>query len=577
MTVADSVAVRPFVKLYDMVRPKITVTGAEDYRGIPVQEWNKEDISIRFASFIDEANADYTPNMFQKFLGQFWDTFTLPPKKRRYMQKLDANILLYCLLSFFIKTLDNSNISNAYVSGMQKALHLYGNERNLFTTFFNIGYLIGCVPAQFMLSYVRPSIWIPTCEFIWSGLVMSISGCSNAHPIYGIRFLIGFFEAVAYPGLAMVLGSWYLPHELGKRMELYDVAWAIASMFSGYIQIGVYEHMNGLAGFAGWQWLFIIDGIISFPISWLGFYSIPDFPINTRVIWMTELEKEYSYVRMQLAGRKQPKKMTLMRFIDIFKTWRPYGFLIPWCLFNINDTTGYFSLWLDSLPQFSTPQVNAIPTGGYAISLVMGYGSANLSDRLGGYRWAFILHGCAWCFLGNLLLAIWNIPYGLKFFAFFCPDIGYSTWGMMLAWSAEVFQDDAELRGMLPAIGSTISYAINAWLPVVIFPSYKAPHYSCGYQIITGLLGVEFMGVLFMLYMSKREARLRGRVINEYGLAVDVEDSVALRDYQISDVDSKIANNKDVEAGNVTIISALEPRADSIVSSEDISEKKDKY
>ncbi|KAK9458946.1 major facilitator superfamily domain-containing protein [Lipomyces oligophaga] len=544
-----------------MITPKVTLTGPDDYRGIPTSEWNKDDIQVKFADYFD-MEEHYVPNKFQKFLGQFWDTFTLPPKKRRYMQKLDANILLYCLLSFFIKTLDNSNISNAYVSGMKDALHLYGNERNLFKTYFNIGYIVGCIPAQFMLSHVRPSIWIPTCEFIWSGLVMAISGCTSASPIYGIRFLIGFFEAVAYPGLAMVLGSWYLPHELGKRMELYDMAWAIASMFSGYIQVGVYEHMNGLAGFAGWQWLFIIDGIISFPIAWLGYYSVPDFPINTRVIWMSELDKEYSYVRMEMVGRKAPKKLTIKRFFKMFNSWRPYGFLIPWCLFNICDTTGYFSLWLDDKPtnNFSTPQVNAIPTGGYAISLVMGYTSANLSDRLGGYRWAFILHAISWCFLGNLLLAIWDIPYGLKFFAFFCPDIGYSTWGMMLAWSAEVFQDDAELRGMLPAVGSTISNAITAWLPLVIFPSYKAPHYSCGYQIITALIGVEFLGVLFMLYMSKREIRKRGRIINEYGLAVDAENAFQLRN-AVGYSNTSIIEGKDIEAGSV-VLESIKPKYD---------------
>ncbi|KAK9447947.1 major facilitator superfamily domain-containing protein [Limtongia smithiae] len=481
-------------------------------------------MAAKFADFIDDPNEPFRPNWVQKTFGQVWDTFRLPSKQRAYMQKLDANILLYALLSFFIKTLDNTNISNAYVSGMKEDLNLYGNERNLFTTFFNCGYLIGAIPCQFILNRVRPSIWIPSCELIWSGLVMAVAGCKSANGIYGIRFLVGFFESTAYPGLAMVLGSWYAPSELSKRMQLYDAAWAVASMFSGYIQVGVYEHMNGLGGFKGWQWLFIIDGIIGLPIAFLGYYSIPDFPINTHVMWMNDLQKEYSYVRMEEVGRKAPRKLTMMRVVNMFKTWRPYGFLLPWVLFNVCDTTGYFNLWLDALPQFSTAQVNLIPTGGYALSLVASYVNANISDRV-GTRWPFIMFSVAWCFLGNLLLAIWNIPYGLKFFAFFCPNIGYCLWGMMLAWMSEVFQDDAEMRGMLPAVGSTLSYAINAWLPNVIFPSSLAPVYPVGYQIITGLIGLEFLGVCFMVFMSKREARLRGRVINKYGLAVDVEDA----------------------------------------------------
>ncbi|KAK9465547.1 major facilitator superfamily domain-containing protein [Lipomyces arxii] len=514
-----------FRKALHYIQPHAQTFDEQDFRSKPVSQWDKIVMKEKFSMFMDEG--EYKPNLLQNTLGQVWDTFRLPPKQRKYMQKLDANILLYALLSFFIKTLDNSNISNAYVSGMKDDLHLVGNERNLFTTFFNVGYLIGCVPSQFILNRIRPSIWIPSCELLWSGLVMSVAGCKGPHPIYGIRFIIGVLESVAYPGLAMVLGSWYRPSELSKRMQMYDIGWAIASMFSGYIQAGVYTSMNGLAGFRGWQWLFIIDGIIGVPIALLGFYSIPDFPINTQVIWLSPIEKEYSYVRMEQIGRKAPRKLTLKRVIKMFSTWRPYGFLLPWCLFNINDTTGYFNLWLSSLGTFSVQQINLIPTGGYALSLVCGFTSANISDRL-GVRWPFILHAVSWCFLGNLLLAIWDIPYGAKFFAFFCPDIGYSTWGMMLAWSAEVFQDDAELRGMLPALGSTIAYAMTAWLPVVIFPTYKAPRYSVGYQITTGLLGLEFMGVLFMLFMSRREARQRGRVINEFGLAVDAEDAMGL-------------------------------------------------
>lgn len=376
--------------------------------------------------------------------------------------------------------------------------------------------------------------------------------------IYGIRFMIGFFESVAYPGLAMVLGSWYRPTELAKRMQTYDAAWAMASMFSGYIQAGVYTSMNGLAGFAGWQWLFIIDGIIGIPISLLGYYSIPDFPINSHVKWMNDLEKEYSYVRMELVGRKAPKKLTLKRIFDMFKTWRPYGFLWPWCLFNICDTTSYFNIWLDWLGTYSTQQVNLIPTGGYAISLFSGYISANISDRI-GLRWPFIINACFWCFFGNLLLAIWHIPFGLKMFAFFCPDIGYSLWGMMLAWSAEIFQDDAEMRGMLPAIGSTISNAVNAWLPNIIFPYPDAPQYanSYGYQVTTGLIFLEFCGILFMLFMSRREAHKRGRVINKYGLAVDVDDAALIgtkddgRELSLTD--------KDAEVGAVVVLTAVDP------------------
>lgn len=71
--------------------------------------------------------------------------------------------------------------SNAYVSGMETDLKLYGNELNYFTTFFkcvlnasvaqncdidldSIGYMIMLYPSCIIVSHVGPSIWLPTCE-----------------------------------------------------------------------------------------------------------------------------------------------------------------------------------------------------------------------------------------------------------------------------------------------------------------------------------------------------------------------------------------------------------------------------
>ncbi|KAJ8101579.1 major facilitator superfamily domain-containing protein [Lipomyces tetrasporus] len=507
-----------------------------------------EEKAERFADLIDKD--DFEPSKMALFFGQFWDTFKKPPRQRKYVQKLDLNILIYSLLSFFIKTLDNSNISNAFVSGMKEDLSLYGQERNLFTTFFNVGYIVGLVPSQFVLNRVRPSIWIPTCELVWSGLVMIMAAAQGPNLLYAMRFLLGVLESCAYPGFALVLGSWYRPDELAKRMTMYDSAWSIAYMFSGYIQAGVYTSMNGLAGLAGWRWLFIIDGLIGVPIGLLGYYSVADFPINSRVRWLSQAEKDFSVVRMEEIGRRAPKKLTVKRFFNILKSWRPYAFVVPWALFSICDTTNYWNLWLKDLGIYSVQQINLIPTGGYALGLVAGYTYANFSDRV-GTRWPFIMIAVLFTFIGNLLLAIWNIPFGLKFFAFLCPMIGYPLWSLMLTWSAEVFQDDSELRGLLPAMGSTISYAIQAWLPLLIFPTPEAPVYKIGYKLTTALTVVEGSSIMFFLYMSRREQKQRGMVINKFGLAVMAEDLEGLEL-------SPASGTASIEEKNRTEIGAVE-------------------
>lgn len=64
------------------------------------------------------------------------------PEERDLVRRLDIYLMTFGCVSQVIKYLDQSNISNAYVSGMKEDLGLYGNELNYFTTWFSVSYCI---------------------------------------------------------------------------------------------------------------------------------------------------------------------------------------------------------------------------------------------------------------------------------------------------------------------------------------------------------------------------------------------------------------------------------------------------
>ena len=111
----------------------------------------------------------------RKWQSYLWDTLDKPPEERRFLFKLDAAILTFASLGYFIKYLDQSNINNAFVSGMKEDLSLYGNQLNYMQTCWTVGYVIGEIPSNILLTRVRPSIWIPTVELIWSVLTMCLA------------------------------------------------------------------------------------------------------------------------------------------------------------------------------------------------------------------------------------------------------------------------------------------------------------------------------------------------------------------------------------------------------------------
>ncbi|KAK9460849.1 major facilitator superfamily domain-containing protein [Lipomyces oligophaga] len=485
----------------------------------------------------------------QKILRYVWDTFGKEREERLYVQKLDRYLFLFGLLSDWVKYLDQTNVSNAYVSGMSEDMHMVGQDRNLLTTFFNIGYLVGAVPSQLIMNRVRPSVLIPTCEIVWSVLVMLLAACKTTKAMFGVRFLIGLFEAPLWPGMMTVIGSWYTPDELGKRVSLFGIASSVAGMFSGYIQAGVYVSMNGRYGIAGWKWLFLIDGIISIPCAVIGYYCIPDFPTTTRARWLTQKDREYGVKRMAAIGRKGPQNITMGRFFNLFKSWRPWAFLGPYCIGSFGGSTGYFNLWLKA-EGYSVTQINVIPTAGSAIGVLSGYLWPTLAD-LTGVRWPYFIISNFWYILGNLILAIWNVPSKVILFANLIQNLGDSAQNIFNALGQEAFQDDTEARSISIALGNTVCYVFSAWLPLVLFPTNEAPHYKYGYKFSVGFYVLSSMSLFLFMYLSKREVRLKGKVKNEFGLYVDSDEVAIRRDYETTSVydEGSEESNADLEKG----------------------------
>lgn len=181
-----------------------------------------------------------------------WDSLDKSAEERRFLFKLDSAVLTFATLGYFIKYLDQSNINSAFVSGMQKDLQLYGNQLNYMQTIWTIGYVIGQIPSNLIITRVRPSIWIPSMELAWTILTFSLSQCNSVNQIYVIRFFVGLAESGFYPGMQYLIGSWYRKDELAKRSCIFHTASAIATMFSGYLMAAVYN-LEGVGGLRGWQ------------------------------------------------------------------------------------------------------------------------------------------------------------------------------------------------------------------------------------------------------------------------------------------------------------------------------------
>lgn len=249
---------------------------------------------------------------------------------------MDVFLITILCLGYFIKNLDQTNISNAYVSGMKEDLQMNSNQLNMIDVAWTSGYVVGQLPSQFILTKVRPSIWIPSCELVWTMLTFCLAAATTSNHVIAIRFFVGLVESIFYPAAHFLIGSWYKPSELGKRACIFHASSAIAGMFSGYLQSAVYTGLNGTLGRAGWQWLFIMDGVISLPICAVGFFMIPDLPENTRAFYLNESDTLLAQKRMAEVGRAPRRNLgwsILKRVFQRWHVWYVFTLLAPSDLF----------------------------------------------------------------------------------------------------------------------------------------------------------------------------------------------------------------------------------------------------
>lgn len=146
----------------------------------------------------------------KSFRSFIWDTDThlKSSEERKLLRKLDFSILTIGCLGFFLKYLDQGNLANAYVSGMQEDLHMYGNQYTYAGTAYTVAYAVMQVPSTLIIQKIRPSYWLACMEIGWGVFTFAQAGMKNVTQLYVFRFLVGFFESSFFPCLLFVLGSW---------------------------------------------------------------------------------------------------------------------------------------------------------------------------------------------------------------------------------------------------------------------------------------------------------------------------------------------------------------------------------
>ncbi|KAF3390692.1 Pantothenate transporter liz1 [Talaromyces pinophilus] len=489
----------------------------------------------------NDPSEDVTVKPTSSWKSYLWDTFDLPKEERWLLFKLDACVLTFSSIGYFLKYLDLNNVTNAYLSGMEEDLEMFGNQLVTSTSIFTVGYVIGQVPFNLLLTRVSPRWVIPSLEVGWGMAVICMSSVKSYQALYVLRFLVGIFESGFYPGIHYMLGSWYKPSEIGKRAMIFWIAGSIGQLFSGFLQSAAYTNLDGVYGRAGWRWLFIIDGIITFPLAVAGYFFFPNLPHSGIKTWyITEEEQEISIQRMKSIGRAGKAPWTRAKVKALLTSWHTYLLPMIYVIWNNGAVQPAMGYWLKSFnthpppvpgTHFSIPQINNLPNITLAIFIVMALIWGWLSDGLcRGARWPFIYIGAVITLLFSILLRqmpLYDNIHG-RMVVFWLSNIGGGAGPLILTWINEICTADTEKRAITVALANDLAYVVQAVAPNFVWKTTDFPAARKGYLwsiILQVLLIVLTAVVQFLLWHdSRKEAP---RKYNTDSSEVDSDDLVS--------------------------------------------------
>jgi ACS family pantothenate transporter-like MFS transporter len=338
-----------------------------------------------------------------------------------------------------------------------------------------------------------------------------------------------------------LISSWYTKEERGKRVGLFYCTAALAGMFSGYLQAGAYSGLNGVFGKQGWQWLFIVCGIISLPIAFLGFAFIPDFPETTRAFYITKEEAERQCQRLVAEGQKPlgHNPWTRKKFFGIVKQWQfwvlPLGYFFVQGSFPNQQPV--MALWLKSKGH-TIYQRNVWPTGQVAVGVVVQILAGTISDSplLKGRRWPAIIVMQAGTLFSTIIMAVWDVPDTLKYVAYYTMYFSAGVPGPYYAWYSDLIPHDHEMRGFVIAASNMFSYIMSIWYTIAVWRTIEAPRFKAGFTA-AAVLGVAMIALtLTVRLLQLKDENVRARV---QAPAEDVETPAASR---VESVDAKNAS-----------------------------------
>ena len=198
-----------------------------------------------------------------------------------------ARLVPFLLLMYILSFLDRANIGfarQAYQAsaGISDAAYALG------AGLFFLTYAAFEVPSNLIMHRVGARLWMARIMVTWGLVSAAMMFATSETWFYALRLLLGAAEAGFFPGVILYLTYWFPQRSRGQIMGLFYFGAPLAFIFGGPLS-GLLLEMHGFWGLLGWQWMFLVEGLLASVVGVWAFFYLDDRPQDAR--WMPEEEK----------------------------------------------------------------------------------------------------------------------------------------------------------------------------------------------------------------------------------------------------------------------------------------------
>lgn len=202
---------------------------------------------------------------------------------RALVWRLDWMLIPWLCCLYLLAFLDRTNIGNAKIAGLNHDLGLTTSSYNATLTIFFISYSVFEPLTNILLKKLRPSVFIPIIMVFWGCSMLGMGFVENWSGLMAARWFLGLTEAGLFPGVNYYLSCWYKRSEFGVRAAIFFSAAAISGSFGGLLAAAI-ERMDGIGNKKGWEWIFILEGLLTVVFGVASFWMVHDFPDDARFL-----------------------------------------------------------------------------------------------------------------------------------------------------------------------------------------------------------------------------------------------------------------------------------------------------